>query len=240
MAAVKAAAAKSGGNLRAVGRGNSWTPIFFDNVPPQLLLYASMHAQHPEWCTLQPVTLASLSGASAGCYADVHIRDRAAVGESHRAGWVRQWLQHALGGDGVCVRRLPAAVHASRMHCCRRTDEQGSPLVRVAPGVTAGELSGWTDANHVGGAGSGEACSGKVGCADWGTALLQVLLNYSALPTQTVTIRPRLAGIISTGSHGKGHQFGAIADFVHSLKIVQGNGEVVEYNSSHPRFNEAR
>ena len=70
--------------------------------------------------------------------------------------------------------------------------------------------------------------------------LLQVLLNYSALPTQIVHVRPRLAGVISTGSHGKGIQFGAVADFVHSLKIVHSSGEIVEYNASHPRFNDAR
>lgn len=39
---------------------------------------------------------------------------------------------------------------------------------------------------------------------------------------------------------GKGTGFGAIADFVHSVKTVVGNGTVVEYDSGHPRFNEAR
>ena len=39
---------------------------------------------------------------------------------------------------------------------------------------------------------------------------------------------------------GKGLGFGAVADFVHSLKIVLGNGAVEEYDSSHPYFNDAR
>lgn len=39
---------------------------------------------------------------------------------------------------------------------------------------------------------------------------------------------------------GKGLGFGAIADFVHSIKIVNGAGEVVEYNATHPLFNQAR
>ncbi len=39
---------------------------------------------------------------------------------------------------------------------------------------------------------------------------------------------------------GKGLGFGAVADFVHSLKIVVGSGTVVEYDASHPHFNEAR
>jgi hypothetical protein len=39
---------------------------------------------------------------------------------------------------------------------------------------------------------------------------------------------------------GKGLGFGAVADFVHSLKIVVGNGTVVGYDSSSPYFNEAR
>jgi hypothetical protein len=69
---------------------------------------------------------------------------------------------------------------------------------------------------------------------------LQVDLNYSSLPTQIVHTRPRLGGVLSMGCHGKGIDFGAVADFVHSIKIVQGSGEVVEYDASHPRFNEAR
>ncbi len=39
---------------------------------------------------------------------------------------------------------------------------------------------------------------------------------------------------------GKGLGFGAIADFVHSIKIVNGAGEVVEYDAAHPLFNQAR
>lgn len=39
---------------------------------------------------------------------------------------------------------------------------------------------------------------------------------------------------------GKGLGFGAIADFVHSLKIVNGAGDVVEYNATHPLFDQAR
>ena len=38
VAAIKAVAARPGGNLRAVGRGSSWTPIFFDDVLLQILL----------------------------------------------------------------------------------------------------------------------------------------------------------------------------------------------------------
>ena len=39
---------------------------------------------------------------------------------------------------------------------------------------------------------------------------------------------------------GKGLGFGAVADFVHSLKLVVANGTVITYNAAHPRFNEAR
>lgn len=33
--------------------------------------------------------------------------------------------------------------------CSSRSDANGSPLVRIAPGVQAGELSQWTDDNAV-------------------------------------------------------------------------------------------
>ena len=39
---------------------------------------------------------------------------------------------------------------------------------------------------------------------------------------------------------GKGLGFGAVADFVHSLKLVVANGTVITYDAAHPRFNEAR
>ena len=42
-----------------------------------------------------------------------------------------------------CSRRL---MFKSMMH---RSDASGSPLVRIAPGVQAGELSAWTDENAV-------------------------------------------------------------------------------------------
>lgn len=42
-----------------------------------------------------------------------------------------------------CSRRL---MPKSMMH---RSDASGSPLVRIAPGVQAGELSAWTDENAV-------------------------------------------------------------------------------------------
>ena len=41
-------------------------------------------------------------------------------------------------------------------------------------------------------------------------------------------------------SQGKGLGFGAVADFVHSLKLVVANGTVITYDAAHPRFNEAR
>ncbi|CAK0738229.1 hypothetical protein CVIRNUC_001012 [Coccomyxa viridis] len=94
-------------------------------------------------------------------------------------------------------------------------DAQGFPLVRVAPGVMNGELSEWTDTNAE-------------------------LLGYASLPTTVVITAPRMSGIISTGSHGKGLGFGAVADFVHSLKLVVADGTVVTYDATHPRFNEAR
>lgn len=39
---------------------------------------------------------------------------------------------------------------------------------------------------------------------------------------------------------GKATRFGAVADFVHSITIVDGSGAVVVYDASHPRFHEAR
>ncbi|BDA44303.1 probable D-arabinono-1,4-lactone oxidase at N-terminal half [Coccomyxa sp. Obi] len=145
--AVKTAAA-SGSELRCIGHGNSWTPIFFD------------------------------TGATVLFTAELLLPSGNRI--------------ELIGSDA-----------------------NGSPLVRIAPGVQAGELSQWTDDNAV-------------------------MLNYSALPAITATTMPRMAGAISTGSHGKGLGFGAIADFVHSIKLVNGAGEVVEYTATHPLFDQAR
>ena len=39
VAAIKAAAAQPGGNLRCIGHGNTWTPAFFDEVWPILRMH---------------------------------------------------------------------------------------------------------------------------------------------------------------------------------------------------------
>lgn len=39
---------------------------------------------------------------------------------------------------------------------------------------------------------------------------------------------------------GKGLGYGAVADFVHSIKIVDGAGNVVEYDATHPLFDQSR
>ena len=72
------------------------------------------------------------------------------------------------------------------------------------------------------------------------TSCWQAELNYSSLPVITVYPRNRLSGVVAMGSHGKATGFGAIADQLHSLKIVDGAGTVVEYDASHPQFNEAK
>ncbi len=36
---------------------------------------------------------------------------------------------------------------------------------------------------------------------------------------------------------GKGLGLGAMADYVHSIRIVNGDGELVEYDATHLRFN---
>jgi hypothetical protein len=64
VAAVKAAAAQPGGNLRCIGHGNTWTPAFFDEVWQStqrvrwlrgagcLLVLSSMHAcRAPQSCS---------------------------------------------------------------------------------------------------------------------------------------------------------------------------------------------
>lgn len=58
----------------------------------------------------------------------------------------------------------------------------------------------------------------------------------SALRTRHVTASPSLCCC----PQGKGLGFGAVADFVHSLKLVVADGTVVTYDATHPRFNEAR
>ena len=61
---------------------------------------------------------------------------------------------------------------------------------------------------------------------------------HGSLPTQE-----KAQGIHLTPScctQGKGLGFGAVADFVHSLKIVVANGTVITYDAAHPHFNEAR
>lgn len=122
--------------------------------------------------------------------------------------------------------------------------------MRVAPGVTAGELSGWTDAHQVTHVTKSMSCAVLVFAVQDGQSLAaldndtscwwQTELNYSSLPVITVYPRNRLSGVVAMGSHGKATGFGALADQVHSLKIVNGAGTVVEYDASHPQFNDAK
>lgn len=65
-------------------------------------------------------------------------------------------------------------------------------------------------------------------------------LGNAALPVNTVLDTSRMAGLISTGSHGVGRSWGSVSDFIDSLTAVDGSGRLVVYNSTSHDFNQAR
>ena len=72
------------------------------------------------------------------------------------------------------------------------------------------------------------------------TRMRQEELKHASLPVNTVIESLRYGGVVSTGSHGTARDFGPMSDFVESMTIVDGRGQPVVYNASHPHFNQAR
>lgn len=69
--------------------------------------------------------------------------------------------------------------------------------------------------------------------------LRQEELRHASLPVNTVIESLRYGGVVSTGSHGTAKDFGPMSDFIESMTIVDGRGQPVVYNASHPHFNQA-
>lgn len=65
-------------------------------------------------------------------------------------------------------------------------------------------------------------------------------LKHASLPVNTVIESLRYGGVVSTGSHGTARDFGPMSDFIESMTIVDGRGQPVVYNASHPHFNQVR
>ena len=70
--------------------------------------------------------------------------------------------------------------------------------------------------------------------------LQQEELGNASLPVNTVIESLRYGGVVSTGSHGTARDFGPMSDFIESMTIVDGRGQPVVYDASHPHFNQAR
>ena len=70
--------------------------------------------------------------------------------------------------------------------------------------------------------------------------LRQEELGQASLPVNTVIESLRYGGVVSTGSHGTARDFGPMSDFIESMTIVDGRGQPVVYDASHPHFNQAR
>ena len=76
--------------------------------------------------------------------------------------------------------------------------------------------------------------------ADRCMCLRQEELRHASLPVNTVIESLRYGGVVSTGSHGTARDFGPMSDFIESMTIVDGRGQPVIYDTSHPHFNQAR
>ncbi|KAK9836984.1 hypothetical protein WJX81_004351 [Elliptochloris bilobata] len=150
VAAAVSAAAAAGRRVRAVGKGHTWTPMFFDADGDTDVIFTT--------------------------------------------------LLRLPSGQRIEMAGLSAS---------------GAPLVRIAAGVTAGELSQYVT-DHA---------------ADLGNA---------ALPADVVIESVRYAGVISMGCHGSSKDFGAIPDFVESLTAINGRGQPVVYDVTHAHFSQAR
>ncbi|KAK9836979.1 hypothetical protein WJX81_004257 [Elliptochloris bilobata] len=150
VAAAVAAASAAGRRVRAVGKGHTWTPMFFDSDGNTDVVFTT--------------------------------------------------LLRLPSGE-----RIEMAGHSA----------SGAPLVRVSAGVTVGELAQFV--------------------TDHATEL-----GNAALPSDTVIESVRYGGVVSTGSHGTARDFGSVPDFVESLTIVDGRGQLVAYNASHSFFDQAR
>lgn len=61
-----------------------------------------------------------------------------------------------------------------------------------------------------------------------------------ALPNQGDIDRQSLAGALSTGTHGTGMTLQSMANQIHELSFINGEGQEVTLNSSSPEFNGAR
>ncbi|KAK9812636.1 hypothetical protein WJX72_001001 [[Myrmecia] bisecta] len=105
-----------------------------------------------------------------------------------------------------------------RYEVVRRADiASGKPaLIRVAAGVTTGELAQWMD---------GDAA------AD---------IGHTGLPTDAILNTVRYGGVISMACHGTGREVRDIGDSIHSLTLVDAQGTTRVYNAESPHWNEVR